>query len=226
MTKISVAIDGPASAGKSTVAKILAKDLGYIYLDTGAMYRAITYAALKTNCDLASEEAIAKLLPTTMITFKQTEQGQLVFINDEDVTEAIRKPDVTNAVSQVAAQAAVRTDLVRRQQAFGEEGGIVMDGRDIGTAVLPNAEVKIFLVASVVERAERRYKENIENGIETDFETLKQEIEDRDYKDTTRKISPLVQAEDAVKIDTTGMGIAEVVSAIKDQVTLKMDKKR
>ncbi|MDF0479964.1 (d)CMP kinase [Vagococcus sp. PNs007] len=226
MTKISIAIDGPASAGKSTVAKILAKDLGYIYLDTGAMYRAITYAALKSNCDLASEEAIAKLLPTTTISFKQTEQGQLVFINDEDVTEAIRKPDVTNAVSQVAAQAAVRTDLVRRQQAFGEEGGIVMDGRDIGTAVLPNAEVKIFLVASVIERAERRYKENIENGIETDFETLKKEIEDRDFKDTTRKISPLVQAEDALKIDTTGMGIAEVVTAIKDQVTLKMDKKR
>lgn len=226
MTKISIAIDGPASAGKSTVAKILAKDLGYIYLDTGAMYRAITYAALKSNCDLASEEAIAKLLPNTTISFKQTEQGQLVFINDEDVTEAIRKPDVTNAVSQVAAQAAVRTDLVRRQQAFGEEGGIVMDGRDIGTAVLPNAEVKIFLVASVIERAERRYKENIENGIETDFETLKKEIEDRDFKDTTRKISPLVQAEDALKIDTTGMGIAEVVTAIKDQVTLKMDKKR
>lgn len=218
MKKISIAIDGPASAGKSTVAKILAKDLGYIYLDTGAMYRAVTYAVLESNINMNSEQEIAEFLKTLTIRFEQSGDSQLVFLNDTDVTELIREHKVTNNVSQIAAQEAVRLDLVARQQAYGKQGGIVMDGRDIGTAVLPNAEVKIFLIASVEERAERRYQENISKGMETDFDTLKKEIEERDFKDTNREISPLVKAEDAIEIDTTGMSIKDVVSAIQQNI--------
>lgn len=218
MKKISIAIDGPASAGKSTVAKILASDNGYIYLDTGAMYRAVTYAVLQQGLSLDDEEGIKELLPTLSIRFEQGTEGQLVFLNDVDVTTDIRQPEVTNNVSQIAAQEAVRLDLVKRQRAYGESGGIVMDGRDIGTAVLPNAELKIFLIASVEERAERRFKENQTNGIATDYETLKKEIEERDFKDTNRKISPLVKANDAIEIDTTGMSIKDVVSAIQKNI--------
>ncbi|QIL46604.1 (d)CMP kinase [Vagococcus coleopterorum] len=218
MNKISIAIDGPASAGKSTVAKILAKKMCYIYLDTGAMYRAVTLAVLNNGISPEKADEVAALLPSIEIGFEQGKNGQLVFLNGADVTEAVRQPEVTNNVSQIAAQEAVRVDLVKRQQEYGKHGGIVMDGRDIGTAVLPNAEVKIFLVASVEERAERRYQENISKGIMTDFETLKKEIEERDFKDTTREISPLVQADDAVKIDTTGMSIEDVVNAIENVV--------
>lgn len=215
MTKISIAIDGPASAGKSTVAKILAKQMGYIYLDTGAMYRAVTYAVLNNNIDPSNMSEISELLKKLVISFSQSESGQLVFLNDTDVTDSIRQPDVTNNVSQIAAHEAVRQDLVKRQQEYGKNGGIVMDGRDIGTAVLPNAEVKIFLIASVDERAERRYQENLANGIDTDYDTLKKEIQERDFKDTTREISPLVKAKDAIEIDTTGMSIKDVVTAIE-----------
>lgn len=222
--EISIAIDGPASAGKSTVAKILASELNYIYVDTGAMYRCLTLAVIKEQADPAKEEELVALLGTTRISFEQTSAGQLVFLNDHDVTEAIRQPDVTNLVSQVSAHKEVRAELVRRQQALGHQGGVVMDGRDIGTAVLPDAEVKVFLIASVEERAERRYKENLSKGIETDFETLKKEIEERDYKDSTRKNSPLVQADDAVKLDTTGLNIQAVVTEIKKIIQNKTTK--
>ncbi|EOI00501.1 cytidylate kinase [Enterococcus moraviensis ATCC BAA-383] len=216
MKKISIAIDGPASSGKSTVAKILAKKLKYVYCDTGAMYRALTYLALEKNIDFENEKALVELCLAHTISFEQTEKEQLVFVDGVEVTEAIRQPNVTNAVSIVAKHAAVREKMVEMQQEIGQAGGVVMDGRDIGTAVLPDAEVKIFLVASVKERAERRYKENQEKGIATDFETLKKEIEHRDYLDSTREVSPLKQAVDAVKIDTTGMSIDEVVRAIEE----------
>lgn len=216
MKKISIAIDGPASSGKSTVAKILAKKLKYVYCDTGAMYRALTYLALEKNIDFENEKALVELCLAHTISFEQTEKEQLVFVDGVEVTEAIRQPNVTNAVSIVAKHAAVREKMVEMQQEIGQAGGVVMDGRDIGTAVLPDAEVKIFLVASVRERAERRYKENQEKGIATDFETLKKEIEHRDYLDSTREVSPLKQAVDAVKIDTTGMSIDEVVRAIEE----------
>lgn len=216
MKKISIAIDGPASSGKSTVAKILAKKLKYVYCDTGAMYRALTYLALEKNIDFENEKALVEICLAHTISFEQTEKEQLVFVDGVEVTEAIRQPNVTNAVSIVAKHAAVREKMVEMQQEIGQAGGVVMDGRDIGTAVLPDAEVKIFLVASVKERAERRYKENQEKGIATDFETLKKEIEHRDYLDSTREVSPLKQAVDAVKIDTTGMSIDEVVRAIEE----------
>ncbi|MEI5992585.1 (d)CMP kinase [Candidatus Enterococcus mansonii] len=218
MKKISIAIDGPASSGKSTVAKILAKKMNYIYCDTGAMYRALTYLAIQNKVDFEDELGLVKLCLEHGISFKQTEQEQLVFIDGIEVTQAIRQPDVTNAVSITAKHGKVREKMVELQQEIGQSGGVVMDGRDIGTAVLPNAEVKIFLVASVEERAERRYKENQEKGITTDFDTLKKEIEQRDYLDSTREVSPLKQALDAVKIDTTGMNIEEVVKAIEDVI--------
>lgn len=213
--KLRIAIDGPASAGKSTVAKILASDLNYIYCDTGAMYRVLTLQALRHDVDVEDESKLVALLKDTDITFEPDGNQQKVFLNGENVTTDIRQPDVTNAVSAVSAHKGVREELVRRQQVIAEAGGIVMDGRDIGTAVLPDAEVKIFLVASAKERAERRYKENISKGIETPLEVLQKEIEDRDYKDSHREVSPLVQADDAVLLDTTSLSIDEVVGRMK-----------
>ncbi|WP_270273544.1 (d)CMP kinase [Enterococcus gallinarum] len=223
MKKINIAIDGPASSGKSTVAKILAQHYGYVYTDTGAMYRSITYLALKTGCSLEDESGLVALIDTYPITFAPTETGQDVFVDGTNVTEEIRQPEVTNAVSKVSAYQKVREKLVQQQQKIAENGGVVMDGRDIGTAVLPQAEVKVFLVASVEERAERRYKENQQKGITTSFDTLKKEIEQRDYLDSHREISPLKQADDAVRIDTTGMSITEVVAAIQQIVDQKME---
>lgn len=208
---LKIAIDGPASSGKSTIAKLLADEFQLVYVDTGAMYRTLTYLALKNNVEVNDEQRLADLLKETEITFKRDKNGQEVFANEENVTEAIRQNDVTNNVSVVSSFPKVREELVRRQQVISEQSGVVMDGRDIGTVVLPNADVKIFLVASVEERAERRYLENKEKGIESDFERLKQEIIDRDEYDTNRKVSPLKQAQDAVRLDTTSLSIPEVV---------------
>lgn len=228
MRKINIAIDGPASSGKSTVAKIIAKDLGYIYTDTGAMYRSITYLAVKHQVAFDDEAGLVALIEKYPITFSQTTGGQAVFCDGEEVTQAIRNNEVTHNVSEVSAHEEVRKRLVAQQQKIAEAGGVVMDGRDIGTQVLPNAEVKIFLVASVDERAERRYKENIAKGIATDLATLKEEIKQRDYLDSHREVSPLKQAADATLIDTTGMSIQDVVAAIETIVaaTLKDDSVR
>ncbi|MEG0254297.1 MAG: (d)CMP kinase [Vagococcus sp.] len=215
---IQIAIDGPASAGKSTVAKILAKKNSFIYCDTGAMYRALTLSALENNVNLDSEEELLSLLNKLTISFNHQEDGQHVFVNNEDVTLAIRNNTVTNSVSKVSAYKSIREEMVIRQQKIAESNSIVMDGRDIGTVVLPNADLKIFLIASVVERAERRYKENISKGIETDFDELKKEIADRDHYDSTRKNSPLVQAEDAILVDTSGLNIGEVVLKIENLI--------
>lgn len=216
MKTIQIAIDGPASSGKSTVAKIIAKDLGYTYLDTGAMYRAATYIALQHQISPEEASQVLDLLDQYPISFGRSEDGQqLVYVGDVDVSHPIRENTVTNAVSSFAAIPAVREKLVALQQEIAQQGGIVMDGRDIGTVVLPKAELKIFLVASVDERAERRYKENLAKGIETDLETLKEEIATRDYKDSHRATSPLKQAKDAIYLDTTGLSIQEVVDKIK-----------
>lgn len=221
MKKINIAIDGPASSGKSTVAKILAKNYGYIYTDTGAMYRSVTYLAIQNQVAFSDEAGLVALIERYPISFEQTLNGQKVFVDGQEVTDAIRQNDVTNGVSEVSAWSGVREKLVDVQKEIAKDGGVVMDGRDIGTAVLPNAEVKIFLVASVIERAERRFKENKAAGIETEFETLKKEIEQRDHLDSTREVSPLKQAEDAVLVDTTGMSISEVVEAIEAIVAAK-----
>ncbi|MDD9138869.1 (d)CMP kinase [Fructobacillus sp. CRL 2054] len=218
MTKpafFQVAIDGPASAGKSTIAKILANQLHYVYVDTGAMYRAITVAAKKAGLSYDDEAGITALLPGISIDFKPGTPVQRVFLNGEEVTEEIRSTEITNNVSLVSSYADVREDLVNKQREMTESNPVIMDGRDIGTTVLPNAQVKIFLIASVAERAERRYKENKAKGMDVDLETLKKEIEERDYKDSHRAISPLVKAKDAIEVDTTGISIDGVVSKIK-----------
>ena len=221
---IKIAIDGPASAGKSTVAKIVAKELGCIYCDTGAMYRALTYQAIQNKTAVTDEKQLVQLLKEMVISFEPNKGDQKVFVNGEEVTDAIRLSDVTNAVSAVSAHGEVRKELVKRQQEIADRGGVVMDGRDIGTAVLPTAEVKIFLVASVEERAERRYKENLSKGIPTSLEVLKQEIAERDYKDSHREVSPLIQAEDAVRLDTTSLSIEQVVEKIREIIQTKLTK--
>jgi cytidylate kinase len=219
---LSIAIDGPASSGKSTIAKKLADDYQLVYVDTGAMYRTLAYLALKNEVPVDDELALINLLENVTIRFERVKNGQLVYANEENVTEAIRQHDVTNNVSVVSSFSKVREELVERQQKIAENSGVVMDGRDIGTVVLPDADVKIFLVASVEERAERRYLENKEKGIDSDFERLKQEIIDRDEFDSNRKVSPLKQAEDAVRLDTTSLSIAEVVEKCKQIIKNKL----
>ncbi|HES5342637.1 TPA: (d)CMP kinase [Streptococcus pyogenes] len=224
MKAIKIAIDGPASSGKSTVAKIIAKNLGYTYLDTGAMYRSATYIALTHGYTGKEVALILEELEKNPIFFKKAkDDSQLVFLGDEDVTLAIRQNDVTNNVSWISALPEIREELVHQQRRIAQAGGIIMDGRDIGTVVLPDAELKIFLVASVEERAERRYKENLEKGIESDFETLKEEIAARDYKDSHRKVSPLKAAEDALIFDTTGVSIDGVVQFIQEKAEKIVD---
>ncbi|QWG27438.1 (d)CMP kinase [Bacillus mycoides] len=212
--RISIAIDGPAAAGKSTVAKVVAKKLSYVYIDTGAMYRAITYAALEQKVDIENEEKLMEVVKNVNIEFQQGENTQLVFLNGQDVSEVIRTPDVTNRVSIVAKHRLVREEMVCRQQELAEKGGVVMDGRDIGTHVLPDAEVKIFMLASVEERAERRYLENMNKGFDSNLEQLKEDIARRDKLDSEREVSPLKKADDALELDTTSLSIEEVVQKI------------
>ncbi|TQR04275.1 (d)CMP kinase [Psychrobacillus soli] len=215
MTKrIQVAIDGPAAAGKSTIAKKTAELLGYTYVDTGAMYRAITYKAIRLNIDLQDGEKLTKLLHDTTIDLKPSPKGQLVFLDDVEVTEEIRSTEVTSSVSAVSAHADLREEMVKRQVKMGKDGGIVMDGRDIGTHVLTNAELKIFMSASVEERANRRYLDNQKRGIHTSLEELIEEIALRDKLDSEREASPLTQAADAIYIDTTSLSIEEVSEQI------------
>lgn len=214
MKTIRIAIDGPAGAGKSTIAKLAAEKLNYTYVDTGAMYRAITYKSKKNGLDLSSEQEIVKLLEETSIELQPSENGQQVYLDGENVSEAIRTQDVTANVSQVAAHALVREDLVKRQMVLANTGGVIMDGRDIGTHVIPDAELKIFMSASADERARRRFVDNEKRGIHIEFEELKADIIRRDKFDSEREASPLVQAEDALYLDTTELSIEQVVDEI------------
>lgn len=215
VNNVTVAIDGPASSGKSSVAKRIAKDLGFVYVDTGAMYRTLTYKVLEKGVDVQDESAILSILNQMTIQFKWIGSRQAIFADEEDVTDLIRQNNVSNAVSDVSAHARVRKEMVKRQQKIADKQSIIMDGRDIGTIVLPQADVKIFLVASVKERAERRHKENIQKGIPSNLNLLTEEIKQRDYKDSNRKVSPLKQAKDAIRIDTTELSIHDVVEKIK-----------
>ncbi|OAI89497.1 MULTISPECIES: (d)CMP kinase [Exiguobacterium] len=211
MKKIQIALDGPAGAGKSTIAKQLAARLDYVYIDTGAMYRAVTLAALEQSLDLNNGEVLGELMKSLDIRLTPGENGQRVFIGDREVTDAIRSIEITNNVSFVARQKEVRAALVTAQRKLAERGGIVMDGRDIGTVVLPDAELKVFLTASVEERAARRHRENIARGMDSDITILQEEIALRDKRDSEREVSPLRQADDALYLDTTEMTIDEVV---------------
>ncbi|MET1014233.1 MAG: (d)CMP kinase [Paenisporosarcina sp.] len=211
---IQIAIDGPAGAGKSTIAKIVAEKLGYTYIDTGAMYRAITYKALTNHIDINDEQAMTRLLLDTTIELRPSENGQLVVLDDLDVSEAIRSNEVTSSVSIVAAHSSLRIEMVKRQLAMASVGGIVMDGRDIGTHVLTHAELKVFMSASVEERAKRRQLDNELRGIPSQFDQLVLEISNRDKMDSEREASPLIQASDAIYLDTTYLTIDDVVNQI------------
>lgn len=207
-----IAIDGPASSGKSTLAKRLAQHYGYIYLDTGAMYRCLTLAAKRAGIGPEDLPQLEELLASVEITFQASDQGQLVYLNGEDVSRAIREDQVSNLVSYYAAIPMVRQEMVNRQQEIASSAaGIVMDGRDIGTVVLPKAQVKIYLLASVHERAKRRYLENLDRHYsDQSLEEIEEEIRQRDHYDMNREESPLRPADDAIELDSSQLTIEEV----------------
>lgn len=210
--RINIAIDGPSAAGKSTIAKELCKKLGYVHLDTGAMYRCTALKALRKGLAMDDEAGVCRMLEDTVI--ELTPDGK-VFLDGEDVSKVIREDDVSMRASDVSKLQNVRRDLVKRQQEMARAKGFIMDGRDIGTVVLTDAEVKIYMTASARARAMRRYLQNVENGIETsDVETLEAEIKARDEQDMNREFSPLRKADDAIEIDTSDLSIEEVTERI------------
>lgn len=215
---INIAIDGPAGAGKSTIAKEVAKRLGYIYVDTGALYRSIGVNALKNNIDTKDTKGVIASLNGIKVELKYVDGIQKVYLNGEDVSEAIRLPEASMAASNVSAIPEVREFLLDLQRNMAKENNVLMDGRDIGTVILPNAQFKFFLTASANVRADRRYKELIEKGIQVDYNKLLEEIIERDYNDSHRATAPLKQAEDAVLIDSSDMTIEEAVNAILEVI--------
>lgn len=215
MKKMNIAIDGPSAAGKSTISRILAEKLEYAHLDTGAMYRCVGYEATRLGIDLEDEPALANMIQKMDIRFNS--KGN-VFINNEDVSNEIRSNEMSMNASKVSANPRVRELLVEMQQTIAKGKGYIMDGRDIGTVVLKDAEVKIYLVASVEARAGRRFKEYQEKQIEADYDVIYQDIEKRDYQDMNRKTSPLKKADDALEIDTSNMSIAEVIETIEKYI--------
>lgn len=212
--KIAVAVDGPAGAGKSSISKIVAKKLGYLYIDTGAMYRSVTWAVLHNHIDVNNQTAVEALLPELDLTMEASDDSCKVFIAGQDVTDFIRTPQVNNAVSIVASYKGVRQYLVERQRLMAEAGGVILDGRDIGSVVLPNAELKIYLTASVEARAMRRYLEVKGTVNEQTLENIKDSVMQRDDMDKNRKESPLIQVEDAVLVDSSEMTFDETVERI------------
>ena len=210
--KINIAIDGPGAAGKSTIAKCLAKKLNYVHLDTGAMYRSTAYKALQNQISLEDEAAVCKMLENTKI---QLATDGSIFLDGEDVSDKIRTNEISLAASLVSKLANVRRMLVERQQEMAKEKGFIMDGRDIGTVVLKDAEVKIYMTATPMARAKRRYEQNIAKNIPTgSIEEIAREIAERDLQDMTRENSPLKKADDAIEIDTSDMSIEEVTECI------------
>ena len=212
----NIAIDGPAGAGKSTIAKKLAKELGYVYVDTGAMYRAMAYYFLQNQVDADNEEAIAMACPNVNVTIAYKDGEQQVLLNGENVNGVIRKEEVGKMASATSVYPVVRAKLMDLQRQLAETENVIMDGRDIGTVVLPNADVKIFLTASSKVRAKRRYDELTEKGIECDFDEIEKDIIDRDQRDMNRETAPLKQAEDAVLLDSSELDIDGVVNRMKE----------
>ena len=212
---MQIAIDGPAGAGKSTIAKELARILGFMYVDTGAMYRTAALSCLKNNIDFENEDDVSKNCDDADIKIIYEDGVQKMFLDGVNVSEKIRREEVGNAASKVAKYPGVRKKLVKLQQELAKKYDVIMDGRDISTMVLPDAQLKIYLTASVEKRAERRFKELLEKGLECRLEEIEKDIEQRDYNDMHRKESPLKKAEDAIEVDTSDMTIAEVTEAIK-----------
>ena len=220
--KIAVAIDGPAAAGKSTVAKKVAEIKGYTYIDTGAMYRAFTWYCLKKGVDCQNEEQCCALIPEVNIELKP---GHVVLCNGQDVSTDIRQPYVSGNVSYIASYKDIRLALVELQRKMAEKDSVIMDGRDIGTYVLPNADVKIFQIASVETRAVRRYEENISKGIECTYEEIENDVRKRDYIDSHRAFAPLKPAADSVLLDTSFMSVDEVVNEVINIIDSKLKEK-
>ncbi len=223
--KITIAIDGPAASGKSTTARLVAQKLGYLHVDTGAMYRALTLKAIEKNLNLSDKEKIVALARTSSIRLEGGNPTTRVFSDNIDVTDKIRTPQVNQAVSTISGYQGVREMMVREQQRISADGGVVLEGRDIGTIVIPSAELKIFMIANVQERVRRRKKDLALCGIEADGNELVKEIEARDKKDSTREISPLRKAEDAVELDTSDLTIDEQVDFIVARAKKKIDQK-
>ena len=217
MSKINIAIDGPAGAGKSTIATLLAKELSYTYIDTGAMYRALTYLLIKKDLPLTDENLV---LETLRNDYDFSFEGEKIILNGEDITNLIRSNEINANVSTIVAYKKMRELMVEKQRELSNKKGVVMDGRDIGSVVLKDAELKIFLVASLEERARRRFLENKEKGIETTYEEVEENLKKRDYIDTYVS-KALVKTKDAIQVDTTNMSIKEVVAKIKDLATTR-----
>ena len=218
MERLTVAIDGPAGAGKSSAARLVAKRLGYLYIDTGAMYRAFTWAMLQEKIDIGDAEAVRALTERIDIRLEPLEDKCRVFVGEREVTDAIRTQDISSRVSSVSALAVVREKLVQLQRNMAEGGGVILDGRDIGTVVLPKADLKIFLTASVESRARRRYLEvQAKGGTET-LEDIEASIASRDDMDSHRAVSPLRQADDAILLDNSELNLEETADAITDLI--------
>ena len=219
---INIAIDGPAGAGKSSIAKLVSKELGYIYVDTGALYRTVGLYSIRKGIDTKDAEAVTATLKDIEVKLGFVDGAQHVFLNGEDVSDAIRTPEASMGASNVSAIPAVRTFLFDLQRDIAKNNNCIMDGRDIGTVVLPDAQIKLFLTASPEARAERRYKELIEKGEKVDFQEVLDDINKRDYQDSHREIAPLKQAEDAILVDNSGCNLEEgtalVVGIIKEKL--------
>ena len=222
MTNFNIAIDGPAGAGKSTIAKRVAKELGFIYVDTGAMYRAMALYFLRNKIDAEDSAKIEEVCKNVDVTIDYKNGEQIVVLNGEDVNSQIRTEEVGNMASASSVNRAVRVKLVELQQSLSAKANVVMDGRDIGTCVLPNANLKIYLDASSKERARRRWVELVQKGIEVDIIAIENDIIERDDRDMTREVSPLKQAEDAIYLDSADMKIEEVVTTIMDLYKTKV----
>lgn len=214
----AIAIDGPSGAGKSTIARILAKELGFLYMDTGALYRAVGYAMIGMGVDPSDAAGVESRLPSLEVSLKHIDGTQRIFINGGDVTDFIRTPEVSAAASKVSAIPAVRRSLFELQRKTAKENNVIMDGRDIGTVVLPDADVKIFLTASEEDRARRRFEELRARGIADPYESVLEDMKQRDYNDSHRSAAPLKAAEDAIPVDTTGNTLEESVKVLKSLV--------
>ena len=212
-----IAIDGPAGAGKSTIAKLVSKELGFVYVDTGAMYRAMALNCLNNGIDKNDEESVVALCEKTDVSIKYMDGEQAVFLNGENVNGLIRTPEVGNVASSISVYGKVREKLVSLQQSLAVSENVVMDGRDIGSVVLPNADLKIYLDADVNVRAKRRFDELVQKGEAPSFDTILEEMKERDYRDTHRDNSPLVRVPDAVYVDSSYMTIEEVKDAISEE---------
>lgn len=219
---INIAIDGPAGAGKSTIAKAVAKELGLIYLDTGAMYRAVAYAALKNGTDVSDAKGVAALLEGLKMDIRYEDGVQLIFVNGENVTPYLRTPEMSKAASDISALPVVRYKMVEMQREFAATRDVVLDGRDIGTFVLPDANCKFYMTASPEERAKRRFEELRLKGENCSYDDVLNDIIKRDYNDSHREVAPLKQADDAVYLDTTTLTIGQVVAAVEKVVKEKI----